>query len=306
MNYCRRKCKWCGRCLNRYLIVYCSCFRGPRGFPGCSGERGPQGSRGEPGATGLTGATGLDGVTGPTGADGTDLIILDTYGSYEELKTTHPDGNVGDMYLVNEDIYVWSENVKDWVNTGSIKGNSGDVGSTGSTGPTGPTGSTGPTGETGTFDSNTPLLYITDPRGGANPFYIGESLNLSDFIAVHKKYEDSAGEGSSLIEWTIETITIDLNDHISLISIFGTITLAEFGGKGNIFIAISTDDEPRFKRFIGRVDKHAENTGINDMNMLLYYYDKSGLILTDQLALAGGADLVFNFQDMLILSGLDN
>ena len=289
MCHNQRKCRYCGRCYYFYFTCYCyetrqSCDQRQCRCQVCRGDRGPQGIQGVTGPTGIQGWTG---PTGPKGDDGVAVMLLDTYNSYEALKSAHPTGSAGDMYLVDGDTYVWSESEQDWVNAGQIKGAQGEAGATGAT---------------GALDTTIPLLYAFDSTGEISPLYVGDTLPLPAFKTVHQKYEGSNGSGTSLIEWTIETLTIDLNDRVSLISIFGTVTLADFGGRGHTFTIINTTDEPRFKRFVGRVDKHAENIGVGDMNMLLYYYDENGMTLTDQLALAAGPDLVFNFQDMLILS----
>lgn len=68
------------------------------------------------------------GPTGPTGPAGKNLTILETYTSLDELKNKHPKGNVGDAYLVNGDLYIWSNEGNSWTNQGKLQG------------PTGPTG----------------------------------------------------------------------------------------------------------------------------------------------------------------------
>ena len=93
----------------------------------------PRGFDGEDGADGLDGATGPTGPTGPTGAAGpagTSVTILGSYNSYDDLIADHPTGNLNESYLVNGDLYVWSDTENDWINVGSIQG---------PTGPTGPT-----------------------------------------------------------------------------------------------------------------------------------------------------------------------
>lgn len=54
------------------------------------------------------GVTGPQGNTGPNGADGVGVSILGSYASYQALVAAHPTGNVGDSYLVNGELYVWS------------------------------------------------------------------------------------------------------------------------------------------------------------------------------------------------------
>jgi len=52
-----------------------------------------------------------------------------------------PIGEPGDAYLINGDLYVWSDTTNDWTNVGTIKGPKGD------TGPQGPQGEQGPPGQ---------------------------------------------------------------------------------------------------------------------------------------------------------------
>ena len=37
------------------------------------------------------------------------------FNSYEELKESHPTGNIGDAYLVNGKVYVWDDNLNNWM-----------------------------------------------------------------------------------------------------------------------------------------------------------------------------------------------
>lgn len=92
---------------------------GPKGEPG---EQGPQGEKGE---------------------DGTGVTILGSFDTEEELKQNHPVGAIGQSYLVNGALYVWSESKSDWENVGNIQGPQGEAG------PIGPQGETGPQGEPG-------------------------------------------------------------------------------------------------------------------------------------------------------------
>lgn len=98
------------------------------GAYGDVGEQGPQGIQGE---------------KGEKGEDGTGVTILGSYDSEEELKIAHPTGNVGDAYLVQGNLYVWSETEAKWSNVGNIKGPQGEQGIKGETGAIGPQGETG-------------------------------------------------------------------------------------------------------------------------------------------------------------------
>ena len=100
-------------------------------------ERGPQGP------------IGPQGPQGERGPQGKGLTILGTYASEEELLNAHPTGEVGDAYLVNGDLYVWTETSLSWENVGNIQGPQGEKGETGEQGPQGEQGPVGPQGETG-------------------------------------------------------------------------------------------------------------------------------------------------------------
>ena len=100
-------------------------------------ERGPQGP------------IGPQGPQGERGPQGKGLTILGTYASEEELKNAHPTGEVGDAYLVDGDLYVWTETSLSWENVGNIQGPQGEKGETGEQGPKGEQGPVGPQGETG-------------------------------------------------------------------------------------------------------------------------------------------------------------
>lgn len=116
---------------------------------------GPKGEQGETGPQGPEGPQGPKGEQGVPGKDGTGVNILGSYNSLEELQQEHPTGNVGDAYLINGDLYVWSQTSTSWINAGSIKGPQGDTGpqgpkgDKGDIGPEGPQGEIGPKGDTG-------------------------------------------------------------------------------------------------------------------------------------------------------------
>jgi uncharacterized protein (TIGR02145 family) len=136
--------------------------KGDTGAQGPAGLTGPAGATGSQGPTGLTGPTGAAGAkgdkgdagaqgpvgqTGATGPQGTGVTILGSFSSVNQLPAT---GSAGDGYLVNGNLYVWSNNTSSWSNVGNIQGPQGPAGATGSTGPQGPIGQTGPAGATGT------------------------------------------------------------------------------------------------------------------------------------------------------------
>lgn len=73
----------------------------------------------------------------PRGYDGYGVKIMGSYNTYDELIKEHPNGNLGDSYLVDDDLYIWNPSKNTWENTGKIKGPKGDKGDKGDTGPSG-------------------------------------------------------------------------------------------------------------------------------------------------------------------------
>ncbi len=88
----------------------------------------------------------MPGPTGPTGPEGKGINILGSYENLEELLTHAPTGNIGDAYIVDDDLYIWSETANNWQNIGSFRGPKGD---TGPQGPAGIQGEMGLQGERG-------------------------------------------------------------------------------------------------------------------------------------------------------------
>ena len=67
-------------------------------------------------------------IIGPRGPKGEGINIIDYYKSEDELLDRHPVGKTGDAYLVNSNIFIWSENDGVWKDAGSIKGENGEDG----------------------------------------------------------------------------------------------------------------------------------------------------------------------------------
>jgi hypothetical protein len=124
---------------------------GPIGVTGFTGAIGNTGSTGPQGITGFTGATGPTGWTGPIGPAGSDGTSVSIKGNL--LDSLHLQNIVnpqlGDAYLINGELWVYTADVDPWVNVGSIQGPQGWTGPQGLQGHTGATGLTGLTGATG-------------------------------------------------------------------------------------------------------------------------------------------------------------
>ena len=113
------------------------------------GPEGPKGAKGDTGDPGPIGPMGAQGPIGDSGKDGTGVNIKGSSESYETLKTEHSTGNIGDAYLVNGELYVWSDTDSDWLGVGKIEGPQGPRGEQGIAGPKGDAGPVGPKGEQG-------------------------------------------------------------------------------------------------------------------------------------------------------------
>ena len=176
---------------------------GPTGATGPTGPTGATGANSTvAGPQGVTGPTGTTGPTGSTGATGTAVTILGSYSSLANLQTAHPTGNVGDGYLINGALYVWSPVSSSWENVGTIQGPQGVTGPTGTTGPTGATGATstvagpqgvtGPIGATGATGANSTVAGpqgVTGPTGPTGSTGVAGAFSISSLMPPINPYE---------------------------------------------------------------------------------------------------------------------
>ena len=142
--------------------------QGPQGVKGDTGETGPTGPEGPQGIQGLQGVKGDTGARGPEGPqgiqgpkgdkgdkgeNGTGLTIISTLATVADLEPLKPTAKAGDAYAVGiappRDIYLFSENISEFVNQGPIQGPQGTEGPQGPQGIQGLVGPTGPQGEQG-------------------------------------------------------------------------------------------------------------------------------------------------------------
>ena len=137
-------------------------IQGPAGPQGPRGLKGDKGDRGEQGLPGPQGIQGPKGDKGDKGEDGTGVSILGSYNSVAELTAAHPTGEIGDAYMINGSLYVWSATENTWIGAGNIQGPKGDKGETGERGPQGPQGAVGPKGDRG-------LQGLQGPEGPIGP-----------------------------------------------------------------------------------------------------------------------------------------
>ena len=121
------------------------------------GDIGPQGPEGPEGPQGLRGEQGIQGPEGPKGDQGAGVTIVSSVSDASQLPTNYG-GNIGDMFITQNDGngHVWNGSSFD--NVGRIQGPQGErgpagpqgnTGSQGQVGATGPQGNPGPRGDTG-------------------------------------------------------------------------------------------------------------------------------------------------------------
>ncbi len=194
-------------------ICYINGITGPTGNTGPTGSIGPTGPQGSNGlaetvslgkisttdfmndAKIIDNKSGLNhvldfvipkGPTGPKGDNGNSVTILGSYNSLDDLKKNHPQGKVGDSYLIDEYLYVWDENKKQWNNVGIIKGPTGPTGPIGPMGPIGPQGSNGEQGPPGPLAiPTTVFLKVTENN-------LEEEVKSKERIPINTKIGDDS------------------------------------------------------------------------------------------------------------------
>lgn len=230
-------------------------------IPGPTGPTGPQGPQGEPGPTSITvakvitanpgekadivnlgnsqtvelefiipmGPTGPMGLPGPQGQVGAATTILGNFASEEDLALSVPVGNIGDAYIVGNNLYTWSEINQNWLDVGVIKGPPGETGPQGEQGPQGemgPQGEVGPQGEQGLKGEKgdigpTGPQGIQGPQGepgipgpqgakgndGTSVTILGYYNSYEELIAAHQNGNpgNSYLVGDNLYVWSPET-----------------------------------------------------------------------------------------------------
>lgn len=107
------------------------------------------------------------GPTGPRGLPGTNINIRGSFNSIDELINAHPQGSMGDTYLINGDLYYWNDDSMSWENAGHIGGPTGPTGPRGEKGELGAKGDKGEKGDSGSKGDKGEQGEIgpTGPRG---------------------------------------------------------------------------------------------------------------------------------------------
>ena len=114
------------------------------------------------------GIRGFIGPTGPKGDPGTNISIKGSFNTLDELIRMHPQGNVGDTYLINGNLYYWNSDNMMWENAGHIGGPTGPKGDTGEKGEKGDRGPIGLPGQAG-MKGDKGDIGPTGPKGDTGP-----------------------------------------------------------------------------------------------------------------------------------------
>ena len=128
----------------------------------------------------------IPGPTGSTGPKGNGINILGSYDKYEELIKNHHTGSTDDAYIINGDLFVWSDKEKNWINTGKVQSPKGDPGPKGDQGEKGDTGpNTVRAAYLVTFNDTESKIGITIDSNGTLPIERKE-LDLTNLVNLNQ------------------------------------------------------------------------------------------------------------------------
>ena len=226
----------------KYGLEHNLTFFIPKGIAGKDGEPGPQGPQGD---------------VGPTGPSGASVTILGSFNDYNELIAKHPQGTLGQSYLVGDNLYVWSNEDNNWKNVGVIRGPKGDQGVPGLPGPQGPKGDLGPIGPTGP-----------------------EQINAGYFLTFHDSFYTKGYEIPSGDRLKIERLEVDNGGLFNLNKNENTISFNKDGVYKITFIVSAKIDYLNEQSF--NVFQDFVSLGFKKTNEKIVYAGASALI-PDQL-----------------------
>lgn len=152
------------------------------------------------------------------------MNILGSFANENQLPVT---GAPGDAYLINGDLWVWSDNSNDWENVGNIQGPAGPAGATGAAGPAGPQGTPGTTGATGPQGPAGPqgtagaagatgpagpagTPGATGPAGPQGPTGPAGSANINGTLNKLVKFTGATTGGNSNVSDDGTNVTVDI------------------------------------------------------------------------------------------------
>lgn len=157
----------------------------------------------------------IDVVLAIQGADGTGVNILGSYNSEEELIAAHPTGEVGDAYIVQGILYVWSLDNNSWQDVGNIQGTPGINGQDGKSAyqiwlDAGNTGTEeqylaslkGEQGIPGTPGTNTYFYVRYSANSNGNPM-TNAPTTTTKYMGVASTTSNTAPTSYSAYTWTL-------------------------------------------------------------------------------------------------------
>jgi len=172
----------------------------------------------------IIGPEGPPGANGEKGEAGTSINILGAYATLGELSTAHPTGNLGDGYLVGNNLAIWTTaNGGEWIDIGLVRGPQGIQGVPGPS-------VIGPRG----FKGDKGASWITLPAGDDEPG-AGFTGNIGDWAVsdTFKVYYKSAVSG-----WTYwgQLVAGDVNSPV--------LSFGKAVRLGNEWIVLPVDEVP--------------------------------------------------------------
>ena len=132
------------------------------------------------------------------GEMGTGINILGNLASENDLPAT---ANIGDAYLIEGNLYIWSGEV--WENVGNIKGPKGDTGDIGPQGLKGDTGAQGPPGNDADVTELTQTVTNLQQTVTDNKTEVTEHLAESSLKHIHSSGSNANGHYIKFDDGTI-------------------------------------------------------------------------------------------------------
>jgi hypothetical protein len=197
---------------------------------------------------GIPGQQGPPGRDGADGKDGRGINIKDSFPDYGALKAAHPVGDNGYGYIIKRDLYVWSPDDSNWVNTGKIQGPKGEQGAQGIPGPQGPPGISisggGGTAGGGSLPVGAVISAVWDAPSMSNG---GVEFLLMDGRAV---LEDEYPALFKLVGGALPNIPPDshgLRRYVLAYIPSGVLPIFSINDAGNLTVALTPGERTRFR-----------------------------------------------------------
>lgn len=201
---------------------------------------------------------------GEKGEQGTGVRIL---GTLPDESALPPLGEPGDAYLINGDLYVWSDTTNDWTNVGTIKGPKGD------TGPQGPQGEQGPPGQ------DADLTEVNQEIANLQQ----SVTNNQQVVTEHLGQDVLSEDGAHGIRFFNDQLAVKDKDNQDQWNV------VELGGSGEVYQEnVTMNDKANalgYATFAGSVTYVSRNGYVNPATNQIVVVDSTGLATGDSIIL---------------------